>query len=477
MSDKLRLYILTDTHYVSPRLWEEGKPINDREKGDQIALKCTPQIMDTFFDKIIADKDTPHVLITGDLVNNGTKIGHEDFRKALKKLTDAGKKVYVVPATHDYCGENENGDENIFHATRYTATGSEPTERVSRPEIDHLYDDFGPNYADSIDSESFSYSLTPEKGYRLIVINDNGNGRSHCGLFEEGFKWLKGEIEKAKEKGERVMLAVHHPVLPPWEIYRQAADFECFGGYEELKKLMCETGVRVVFTGHTHVQNISRYEDEKGRYFYDVATTALPSAAGKMRLVECTDDVCRVSSIGIETINGVDTKGLSAYEYIYGLNFGGAFENAFPYAGTDWDKFVEGASGLLGGGLLNDKKKLMQKGMKFLGSAKMSLVAKLGGKNCGLSKDEKKALKNVNVTEVLFNILRHVFPGNGVYTPETAEFKALDGVLKRADKLLDLIHFDRNKFVGGMGTLEETAIPFLYNNRTGDDDNLTFNLR
>lgn len=468
------MYVLTDTHYVSKRLWEEGDPINNREKGDQIALKCTPEILDSFFDKIIADPDTPHVLITGDLVNNGTKIGHEDFRKALKKLTDTGKKVYVVPATHDYCGENENGDENIFHATRYTATGTEPTERVSRPEIDHLYDDFGPNYADSIDSESFSYSMCPEKGYRLIVINDNGNGRSHCGLFDEGFRWLAEEIAKAKKNGERVLLAAHHPVLPPWEVYRQAADFECFGGYETLKKLMCETGTRVVFTGHTHVQNIRKYTDAQGRFFFDVSTTALCSAAGKMRLVDCEDDVCRVSSVGIEKLNGVDTKGKSAYEYIYGLNFAGAFENAFPYALTDWDKFVDGAKGLLGEGLLRDKEKLMKKGMKLLTTAKMSFIAKIGGKNCGLSKEEKAALKNVNVSEVLFNILRHVFPGNGVYTPDTPEYKALVGVLKRADKVLELIRFDRNKFVQGMGTLEETAIPFLYNDRTGDDDAITF---
>lgn len=474
MPKKLRMYILTDTHYVSKRLWEEGKPINDREKGDQIAIKCTPEILDTFFDKIIADTATPHVLITGDLVNNGAKYCHEDFRKALKKLTDAGKKVYVVPATHDYCGENENGDENIFHATRYTATGTEPAERVSRPEIDHLYDDFGPNYADSVDSESFSYSLCPEEGYRLIVINDNGNGRSHCGLFENGFQWLKNEIEKANGRGEHIMLAAHHPVLPPWEIYRLAADFECFGGYEELKRLMCENGVRVVFTGHTHVQNISKYEDGQGRYFYDVSTTALVSAKGCMRLVDCEDGVCRVSSAGIENINGIDTKGLSAYEYLYGLNFAGAFENAFPYALTDWEKFVDGARGLLGEGLLRDKEKLMRSAMRLLGSVKMSFVAKLGGRKCGLTKTEKKTLKTVGVSEVLFNILRCVFPGNGVYTPDTPEFKALDGLLKRADRILELIRFDRDRLVKGMGSLEETAMPFLYNNRTGDDNSITF---
>ena len=115
------MYVLTDTHYVSKRLWEEGDPINNREKGDQIALKCTPEILDSFFDKIIADPDTPHVLITGDLVNNGTKIGHEDFRKALGEAfieiaqTDEGKEIisvfsqvgYTWGKDSDYDGERD----------------------------------------------------------------------------------------------------------------------------------------------------------------------------------------------------------------------------------------------------------------------------------------------------------------------------------------------------------------------------------
>ena len=48
-------YLLTDAHYVSPQIWTEGEPINRRERGDQIALKATPQILDTFLEKVLAD--------------------------------------------------------------------------------------------------------------------------------------------------------------------------------------------------------------------------------------------------------------------------------------------------------------------------------------------------------------------------------------------------------------------------------------
>ena len=63
-------YLLTDSHYVSKKNWVEGKPFTFRERSDQIALKATPEILDTFIEKIIADSETDTVLFTGDNVNN-----------------------------------------------------------------------------------------------------------------------------------------------------------------------------------------------------------------------------------------------------------------------------------------------------------------------------------------------------------------------------------------------------------------------
>ncbi|MBR5620716.1 MAG: metallophosphoesterase, partial [Clostridia bacterium] len=107
---KSTFYLLTDTHYVSPQIWVEGDPINNRERGDQIALKATPEILDAFFEKILQDDDADTVVFTGDNVNNGDRISHEEFRDRLTRLTDAGKHVYVLSATHDYCGAGD--DEN-----------------------------------------------------------------------------------------------------------------------------------------------------------------------------------------------------------------------------------------------------------------------------------------------------------------------------------------------------------------------------
>lgn len=476
MAEKLSMYVLTDTHYLSEKMWEECEHINNREMGDQIAIKSTPQILRTFFRKIREDKETDVVLITGDLINNGDRQSHEDYINELKYLTDAGKRVFVTCATHDYAGLGD--DENIFHPVRYTKDGCVPAERVYKTELPELYYEYGHKYADSIDSESGSYSVLLCEGLRMIAIYDNGNGRSHCGLFDEGFSWLENEIKKAKEKGEEVFLAVHHPVIPPWPVYRAVADFEMFGGYERLRRIMCENGVRVIFTGHTHVHGIKKYEDEKGRYFFDVTTSALPSAKGRMRKVtfDTENKTCFVESIGIDSIDGFDTKGLSAEEYIYSLNFAGLIEKSLPEAASDWEGFIEKISHVFNPEILKKHPFIARAVIKKFLTLKMGFPARLSKKTSGITKDEIEYLKKIFVKDVAFNVLSHVFSGNAPYTPDTPEYKAVTGTLVSAVSILKKFGVDVEKKIPGDESALETVKHFLYNTRTGDDNTILIDL-
>lgn len=476
MSDRLSMYILTDTHYLSKKMWVEGAPVNSREMGDQIAIKSTPEILRSFFKKILADKEAEYVLITGDLINNGDRISHEDFIEELKVLTDAGKKVLVTAATHDYAGLGD--DENIFHPVYYRENGCEPAERVYKTELPSLYYDFGHCYADSIDSESGSYSVPLGNGVRLIAIYDNGNGRSHCGLFDEGFNWLEAEIKKANERREWVVLAVHHPVIPPWPVYKGIAEFELFGGYEKLSKIMCENGVRVIFTGHTHVQGIKKYEDSEGRYFYDITTSALPSAFGRMRKVvfDKKEGTCSVESIGIETIDGIDTKGMSARDYIYSLNFIGLIEKSLPLMDTDWESFCYNTDRVFSVPFLRKHPFISKAAVKLFLKIPMSIIGRFGRKAGGVTKEDIKYLKSIRVFDSLVKIISSVFGGNGPYPPHTPEYRAFTGGAIRGMKFLKVFGIDIDKIVPGDETALETMKHFLYNDRTGDDNSIIIDM-
>lgn len=476
MSSKFSMYVLTDTHYLSPAMWVEGDSINNREKGDQIAIKCTPQILRTFFRKIVEDKENEYVLITGDLINNGDRQSHIDFQKELKILTDAGKKVLVTCATHDYAGLGD--DENIFHAVYYTENGCETAERVYKTELPELYYEYGHKYADSIDPESGSYSVKLPCGFRLIAIYDNGNGRSHCGLFDEGFSWLENEIIKAGESGETVFLAVHHPVIPPWNIYKDIAEFEMFGGYKRLSELMCKYGVKLILTGHTHVHGIKKYTDEDGSFFYDVTTSALPSAKGRMRKLVFDEELktCDIESIGIDTIDGFDTGGKTAEEYIYALNFVGLAEKWLPKVKTDFDGFIDEVSHVVNLSKLKKHPALAKAVISNLPKLKMSFFGRFGKKAGGLSDSDINYLRNITLLETVFNVAGNVFAGNGCYPPSSPEYKTLVGCLARLEKILSAFKFDINSIMPGDESLLDIATPFMYNNRTGDDDKITIDM-
>ncbi len=475
---KTSFYIITDSHFVSKKSWVEGEPINGRERGDQIALKSSPEILDAFLKKIIADTQTDTVIFTGDNVNNGDMNSHYDFRERLDRLKAAGKKVYVTTATHDYCGEGD--DENFFHACVYTETGTEPTPCMRKADLYDFYADYGPNQAISVHRESGSYAVKLGDGVRLIMINDNGNGRSHCGLFEDGVKWLTAEIDAANEAGDFVLLAVHHPVISPFEVYRHMVDFEMYGGYRELSELMCEKNVRVVFTGHTHVQNIREYKSEKGGSFYDVSTIALVNAAGKMRKVDIdtASGECVVDSIGIEALDGVDTGGETVYKHLYHLNFPGALETLIPLANENYDEFLVKAGGVLPVDFFKKHRLIGKWAFGKLSKMKMKFLMRFGKTKKLLTPAQAEQIKNESLIHVVYEILRCIFPGNAPYTPDTAENIVLSGVARRLDRIVKRFKIKKVEGLIPPGSsLEEMAQDFLYNDRTGDDNKIVINLR
>jgi len=473
MANGHSLYILTDTHYVSKRTFTDGPAFQRREKGDQIALRASVEILRSFIDKIIEDKNSDAVLITGDLVNNGDKNSHEDFIEELKTLTDAGKRVFVTTATHDYCGMGD--DENFFTATQYFDDHTEPAECVRKHELFPLYYAFGPKQSSSIHEESGSYSLKLFDGVRLIAINDNGNGRSYCGLFDDGFLWLENEIDKANANNEMVLLAVHHPVIPPWDVFSHVVDFEMFGGYKRLSGIMCEKGVKVIFTGHTHVQNIRKYTDDKGRFFYDVSTAAAVSAAGCMRkvLLDTDKKSCEITSVRLDKINGYNTDGKNFFDYVYHLNFTGALEKALPLALSDWDGFLSGVEGVLPADKLKAHPHIVKTAVKKAQKLKVSTLAKFGKKYNGMTRDEIKGVKDKKALPVFFTIARHIYTGNAPYSPDTAEYKVLMGTVKKVEKLAKTFRVSAlDKIIPTGQTLWDVAEPFVCNNRTGNDDEL-----
>ena len=95
-------YLLTDTHYFENELGAEGKEFEEYMHKEQFFMKESSAIITSTFDRISKDKDTDIVINPGDLTKDGEKERHVSFIKALYKLNESGKKLYVKTAGHDY---------------------------------------------------------------------------------------------------------------------------------------------------------------------------------------------------------------------------------------------------------------------------------------------------------------------------------------------------------------------------------------
>ena len=168
--------------------------------------------------KEIAKADYDVIVLTGDLVHEGTV---EDYRY-LKKLLDTyagGKPVLPVLGNHDRVAAFHEGYEN-----------REP------------------------DTEPVCYARDFD-GLQLIVLDSSVgcDATHHSGRFDEAqFVFLEKALEKKMPRGH--IVAFHHPAFDEWADERVSA----FGveGSERLKEIISGKNVLALLSGHTH-ENIN----------------------------------------------------------------------------------------------------------------------------------------------------------------------------------------------------------------------------
>ena len=470
MANPFSFYLITDSHYMSAQNWTDGEPIKVRDRQDNMALIYTPQILDIYIDKILEDKDTDTVIFLGDNIDNGDMNSHYEFRERLQRLSSGGKNVHIVYATHDYIG-GEDDECNFQTSKRYLENSTEPIESMRRANLPDFYYDYTQKNAYSIDKESGSYSVKLTDNILLISIIDNGNGRSYCGLFDEGMSWLEDQLIDAKNNDYMVIVCVHHPLLPPHDLYEAFVPSEMLGGRDKLKELFLTYDVRAVFTGHTHVQSIRKLENDKGQYLYDISTVSLANPHGIMRKVsiDTESSFCEVNCISAD----ISAIGLPDRESLYIQHFPGVWESLLQLAATDYDLFLSEVKGLAPTEKLAKYRLPIKMVAGKLNKMNMYSLAKHAKVAKDLTSDEKTMAKNMKVADCAFNILRHLFTGNGPYTPDSLQYKVIYGFACRIDRLK--IKKLQNVLHGY--SLASVVEPFLYNNRTGDDNEISFYLK
>lgn len=465
--ENLNFYLMADPHYFSKKLWVEGNAIEARSHTDQVILKESPEIIDAFFKIFENDNETDTIVLIGDLINVGEKLCHDEFTKKLRSLQEKGKRILVLTATHDYngCGE----DENTFVAVGYSENGTYQVPCVRREELDEIYRPFGRDKAESEYDMSYSLNIG---GYRFILLNDDGNGHTDCGLDDNGNEWLEKELIKANENGEPVLLFTHHPVITPYPVYEAVAPTEMYGRHPILKEMLMKHGVKAVFTGHSHIHTIRKITDGE-KELYDIGTTSAVSAYGKIRKVCLKDGYADITTVDLpEKIEGIP----GGSKQIADSCFGGYYRRLIDTAVKDYNEFLKLGIGLIPTEKAKKFRFIIRPALKTFSKINMSFAGKVGRNYSGLDKNEICKHKEEKVIDMVFVIIDRFFRGDAPYTPDTYEHKVIFGALKKADQIMKKLKIDLSKHLSGIDSLWTLAEPLVHNTRTGCDREIKIKL-
>lgn len=300
-----KFFVITDTHYFAKSLSAGGKHYEDFMDFEQKCFAETPYINDAVFNYLANQTETDTILIAGDLSFNGEKASHEEFSALLKKVKDAGKKIYVVTAGHDI-------EQNPFE---YTDEGRHHIEGIKFFDLYDYYRDFGYDNAISFYRKNLSYVAQLADGIRLLVLCNDSEEKKNIAYTDELLAWAKEQMDKAKSDGQMMFAMEHYPVLPGQPILTLIPDAR----QKESKKLytlLADNGVNLIFTGHMHNQSINMVETENGNKFYDVCTGSVIGCPAFMRLCTVEDEnTIKIESIPV-TDFAWDTKGKDCTVYM-----------------------------------------------------------------------------------------------------------------------------------------------------------------
>jgi hypothetical protein len=419
----LNFYLVTDTHYFDTSFSASGTAYERRSRTDQKCVAETGAIIDAGFEQIANDKDTEIILIPGDLVYRGEYQSHIGFREKLYKLKEQGKRIYLITARHDYAG----------NPVEFVGDEERSVKGMNREELREFYKDFGFKQAMSEHTESMSYVVQLQDGYRLLALNCDGDCKDFKGLWDNQMQWALDEIKKAHQAGDYIFAMTHYPLLPFSPIMNLVGDAK-LTDWELRANQFADAGINLIFTGHMHAQALTEHTSPNGNKITDIQTGCFVGCPCAYRKVTIDDENVTVKSYTIDDFDW-DKGGRTAQEY-FKWRFDRMITDIIDAMANDFAFFTR----LFGGPEKNKKLKIP---VTLVGKSLQKLTLKGLGRMLCFKVD--KSIENRLVKDVGVEIVRNIFVGDEPYTNDTAMYQAVEKLLKRLHPIIHIIEKKADK--------------------------------
>lgn len=282
--------VASDIHYVTPTKNANSTPADEgiettfNSEGDSL-YNQSGFIIDEFLRQCAENPDCRFVLITGDLATHGRDFAseHEALAAKFRKFeNETGKQVYVINGNHD------NTSKGV----------------ISHKEFVSIYHEFGYDEALSTDEGTCSYSVNLDDEYTLVAF-DSCDERYRVVPNNDlsRMNWAVKQIRKAKSEGRKVIMIMHHNLLEHNPYQKITEKNYVVDTPYSFAGLLADLGVKLVFTGHTHRENVTSYTSFAGNTVYDFSMPSLGNFPAEYKFVKITDEEINYETKKIEHID------------------------------------------------------------------------------------------------------------------------------------------------------------------------------
>lgn len=235
--------------------------------------------------------DLDFLLLPGDLTQDGEIVNHQWLANRLAKLPFP---TYVIPGNHDVPD---------LIATETT---------IALKDFPSYYHEYGYQ-----NKQQLYYSKEILPGVQLIALNSNNfnaEGKQIGYLDETQICWLEETLTTLEDK--LVLVTIHHNIIEhfPKQKYHPLGARYMLDNAATLLETLQKHQVKLIFTGHLHVQDIARWQN-----IYEICTGSLVSYPHPYRVVELNNEdrelEINVESFKINSVPGWQNLGETSKEW------------------------------------------------------------------------------------------------------------------------------------------------------------------
>ena len=274
----LRFAIASDLHIALPQTIDESATRFHLTQFSIPALEFVLQQLESF--------DLDFLLLPGDLTQNGEKVNHDWLQRKLESLP---YDVYVIPGNHDV--PSLQGSQNV----------------IAYEDFPNYYGQCG--YQEQQYTRNLDYTCELAPHLQLIALNSNhfnSEGQLRGFLTEEQYIWLEGVLSRHensdRNNGKMTMVMIHHNIIEhiPDQTNHILGKRYMLENAHRLRSLLKKYGVKFIFTGHLHIQDIA--EDEG---LYEITTGSLITYPHPFRILQLSDRNLTIESHRIDALESV----------------------------------------------------------------------------------------------------------------------------------------------------------------------------